>query len=48
MNAVRRTRVVGWRGKLVASWGGRRGSQRGRGIAAHMYCPLFFFYKLLG
>jgi hypothetical protein len=40
--AARRMRLVGLRGRVVVSLMEKRRSLKGRGFAAHMYCPCFF------
>lgn len=37
--------VVG-RYRVVVFWAGRRGSSRGRGIEAHMYCPCLSMFDV--
>jgi hypothetical protein len=45
---VRRRLIARWAGRVVVSWGERRGSSTGRGIEAHMYRPLFFWLARAG
>jgi len=46
--AVRRRLIARWLGRVVVSWGERRGSSRGRGIEVHMYRPLFSWLARTG